>query len=175
MMSWRWRSSLCFWSCSFSVFPWAAASLHRWRRRNCWEENGCCCCGVRGRLVWGSVDRDGCFGCREEMAERGEWQKGGGLVLVVLSFSLKKKTELSAFPLKEPPSFSFFSPLSFSFPAASLVSKLPRFLPFSVSSLSKLSQRLSSFQTSFPFQFQKSPLSSPKILPPSYWCWEQYL
>jgi hypothetical protein len=26
---------LFFCSCSFSVFPWAAASLHRWRRRNC--------------------------------------------------------------------------------------------------------------------------------------------
>jgi len=43
------------------------------------------------------------------------------------------------------------------------------FLPLFFS-LSKLSQRLSSFQTSFPFQFQKSPLSSPKILPLSCWC-----
>ena len=61
----------------------------------------CCCCWARGddegvgsigaapgvaaaagieekmRSVWGSVDREGCFGCREEMAERGEWPGGG--------------------------------------------------------------------------------------------------
>ena len=38
------------------------------------------------RSVWGSVDREGCFGCREEMAERGEWP-GGGLFLGALSLS----------------------------------------------------------------------------------------
>ena len=75
MMSWRWRSSLCFCSCSFSVFPWAAASLHRWRRRNCWEENGCCCCGVRWRLVlreaagsWGRI-----WWCWEEAGDASRW------------------------------------------------------------------------------------------------------
>lgn len=70
----------------------------------------CCCCWARGddegvgsvgaapgvaaaagmeekmRSVWGSVDREGCFGCREEMAERGEWP-GGGLFLGALSLS----------------------------------------------------------------------------------------
>jgi len=43
------------------------------------------------RSVWGSVDREGCFGCREEMAERGEWP-GGGLFLGALSFSRSKNT-----------------------------------------------------------------------------------
>jgi hypothetical protein len=70
----------------------------------------CCCCWARGddegvgsvgaapgvaaaagmeekmRSVWGSVDREGCFGCREEMAERGEWP-GGGLFWGALSLS----------------------------------------------------------------------------------------
>jgi hypothetical protein len=40
---------------------------------------------------WGSVDREGCFGCREEMAERGEWP-GGGLFLGALSLSRSKNT-----------------------------------------------------------------------------------
>jgi hypothetical protein len=43
---------------------------------------------VQGRLVWGFVDREGYFGCREEMVEIGEWPRGE-LVLVVLSFSFK--------------------------------------------------------------------------------------
>jgi hypothetical protein len=43
------------------------------------------------RSVWGSVDREGCFGCREEMAERGEWP-GGGLFLGALSLSRSKNT-----------------------------------------------------------------------------------
>jgi len=137
-------------SCSFSVFLWAAASLHRWRRRNYWRRkrrdkgdgegvlvgpsvfssvyllsfcssllcssssvcslvffpvlpvlsllrrNSCCCCGVRWRPVWGYVDREGCFGCMEEMAERGEWP-GGGLVLGALSLSrsCQKEMEMS--------------------------------------------------------------------------------
>jgi hypothetical protein len=75
----------------------------------------CCCCWARGddegvgsvgaapgvaaaagmeekmRSVWGSVDREGCFGCREEMAERGEWP-GGGLFLGALSLSRSKNT-----------------------------------------------------------------------------------
>jgi hypothetical protein len=38
--------------------------------------------------VWGFVDREGCFGCREKMAERREWPRGE-LVLGVLSFSFK--------------------------------------------------------------------------------------
>jgi hypothetical protein len=50
------------------------------------RRNSCCCCGVRWRPVWGYVDREGCFGCMEEMAERGEWP-GGGLVLGALSLS----------------------------------------------------------------------------------------
>jgi hypothetical protein len=44
------------------------------------------------RSVWGSVDREGCFGCREEMAERGEWP--GGDCFWVLSLFLVPKTLL---------------------------------------------------------------------------------
>jgi hypothetical protein len=42
------------------------------------------------RSVWGSVDREGCFGCREEMAERGEWPGGGLFFGCSLSFSFQK-------------------------------------------------------------------------------------
>lgn len=46
------------------------------------------------RSVWGSVDREGCFGCREEMAERGEWPGGGLFFFWVLSLFLVPKTRL---------------------------------------------------------------------------------
>jgi len=107
----------------------------------------CCCCWARGddegvgsvgaapgvaaaagmeekmRSVWGSVDREGCFGCREEMAERGEWP-GGGLFLGALSLSppfnktlLVLNFFLSPFQKVFPPSplspaFFFFTPTS---------------------------------------------------------------
>ena len=57
---------------------------------------------VRGRLVWGSVDREGCFGCRKEMAERGEWPREG-LVLGVLSFSFTKLSSLPSLQNRPPP------------------------------------------------------------------------
>jgi len=37
-------------------------------RRNC-----CCCCGTWWRLVWGYVDREGCFGCRGRNGWGGLW------------------------------------------------------------------------------------------------------
>jgi hypothetical protein len=44
------------------------------------------------RSVWGFVDREGCFGCREEMAERGEWPGGGLFFFCALSLSRSKNT-----------------------------------------------------------------------------------
>ena len=111
----------------------------------CCSSSWCCCCWARGddegvgsvgaapgvaaaagmeekmRSVWGSVDREGCFGCREEMAERGEWP-GGGLFLGALSLSppfnktlLVLNFFLSPFQKVFPPSplspaFFFFPP-----------------------------------------------------------------
>jgi hypothetical protein len=53
------------------------------------------------RSVWGYVDREGCFGCREAMVER-EGNGQGGDRLWVFSLS-RLKTELSAFPPNGPP------------------------------------------------------------------------
>ena len=50
------------------------------------------------RSVWGSVDREGCFGCREEMAERGEWPGGGLFFGCSLSFSFQKHASPFSFP-----------------------------------------------------------------------------
>ena len=74
------------------------------------------------RSVWGSVDREGCFGCREEMAERGEWP-GGGLFLGALPLSRSKNT---------PPLLVFQRPRSTKLSSFSTSSSLrfKKFFPF---------------------------------------------
>ena len=114
----------------------------------CCSSSWCCCCWARGddegvgsvgaapgvaaaagmeekmRSVWGSVDREGCFGCREEMAERGEWP-GGGLFLGALSLSPPFNKTLLVLNFFLSPFQKVFPPLS----SLSCVLFLPSFLP----------------------------------------------
>ena len=67
-----WLVSLCFHL--FMLFPFARPCLALVFVMSLLRRHGCCCCGARWRLVWGYVDREGCFGCRG--LKRLLWSKG---------------------------------------------------------------------------------------------------